>query len=86
MKMYTWICKSNDGYEQEATGFSDTKKEAYENMRDAALEKIKWNTEFDEDFEDGMIDYHIDFLFSQWKIIHKSYSGVYTYVIKEVDL
>lgn len=83
--MYDWLCKSNDGYEEESKCDFETKREAYEDMRNAALEKIKWNTEFDEDFEDkdDMIDYHIDFYFSKGEIVHESYSGVYTYVIRE---
>ena len=85
--MYKWFCKSNDGaYEEESKYNFETKKEAYNNMRNAALEKMKWNTEYDEDFddEDDEIDYHVDFSFSKGMIVHESYSGVYTYVIKEI--
>ena len=56
-------------------------------MRNAALEKMKWNTEYDADFadiiDDGYIGYEVKF--SRNKIIHESYSGVYTYEIKEVQ-
>lgn len=56
-------------------------------MRNAALEKMKWNTEYDADFadiiDDGYIGYEVKF--RRNKIIHESYSGVYTYEIKEVQ-
>ena len=53
-------------------------------MRNSALEKMKWNTQYEEDFHDvdGYIGYNVKF--SQDKIIHESYSGVYTYEIKEI--
>ena len=55
-------------------------------MRNAALEKMKWNTEYREDFgdlEDGeYIGYKVRF--SKEVIIHESYSGIYTYKIVEV--
>jgi hypothetical protein len=60
----------------------ETKKEAYEDMRDSALDKLKWNTEFDEDFEDGEpITYNVKF--SKDSITHNSYSGEYVYTICE---
>ena len=82
--MYNWICKSGDGaYTEESKSNFETKIEAYNDMRNAALEKMKWNTEYDEDFDDvDEIDYHVDFVFSQGKIIHTSYSGIYTYEIR----
>lgn len=81
--MYYWIAKSDDGaFEDESTRDFETKKEAYEDMRTAALEKMKWNTEYNEDFfELEVINYEVKF--SQSKIIHNSYSGEYTYEIKE---
>ena len=56
-------------------------------MRNAVLEKMKWNTEYDEDFADIMADGYIGYevKFSRNKIIHESYSGIYTYEIKEVQ-
>ena len=83
--MFKWYCKSNDGYEEESKYAFETKHEAYNDMRNAVLEKMKWNTEYDEDFEDEeeVIDYCVDFYFSQGKIVHKSYSGIYTYVVYE---
>ena len=82
--MYEWVCKSDDGvYEEESGRGFETRREAYNDMRNAALEKMKWNTEYDEDFEDeeDEVGYHV--VFSKGKIIHESYSGIYTYVIKK---
>ena len=84
--MYYWVAESDDGcFEDKSSRIFDTQKEAYEDMRNAALEKMKWNTEFDEDFYDvDAIDYEV--IFYKDKIIHSSYSGEYTYSIckKEV--
>lgn len=83
MKKYSWIVSSNDGsYEGQSCGFFDTKKEAYEDMRKEALEKMKWNTEL-EDFSDiGEEDYiAYEVKFHPNYIVHESYSGIYTYKI-----
>lgn len=81
---YYWRASSNDGsYLEESRLLFSTKREAYEDMRNAALDKMKWNTEYDEDFEDGIpIDYTV--MFSQDKIIHESFSGKYIYEIVEL--
>lgn len=89
--MYYWIANSDDGaYEVDSIRDLNkqfkTKREAYDDMRNAALEKMKWNTEYDEDYdEQGVeyIDYDVHFEFSKGKITHESYSGLYTYEIKE---
>ena len=88
MKKYKWVAASNDGaFEDESRQEFTSKKECYNDMRNAALEKMKWNTEYYADFadiiEDGYIGYEVKF--SRNKIIHESYSGVYTYEIKEVS-
>lgn len=88
MKKYKWVAASNDGaFEDESCKEFTSKRECYNDMRNAALEKMKWNTEYDADFadiiEDGYIGYEVKF--SRNKIIHESYSGVYTYEIKEVQ-
>jgi response regulator of citrate/malate metabolism len=44
---------------------------------------MKWNTEFTDCDENDTLGYKVHF--SQNKIIHESYSGVYTYEIKEFD-
>lgn len=83
MKKYTWIASSNDGsYQATSCRFFDTKKEAYEDMRNEALEKMKWNTEL-EDFSDldesDYLGYEVKFHPNY--IVHESYSGTYTYKI-----
>ena len=81
--MFYWKAKSNDScFEDKSTCLFKTKKEAYDDMRNAALNKMKWNTEFEEDFaEENTIDYHISF--SKNSIVHNSYSGQYTYKIHQ---
>lgn len=88
MKKYKWVAESNDGaFEDESCKWFTSKRECYNDMRNAALEKMKWNTEYDADFadiiDDGYIGYEVKF--SRNKIIHESYSGVYTYEIKEIE-
>ncbi len=48
------------------------------------LKKMTWNTEYNHDFEsdDDVISYNV--VFSKKSIVHNSYSGIYTYEIKEV--
>lgn len=83
MKRYSWKASSDDGgFEDEGQVWFKTHKEAYEDMKDHALEKMKWNTEWD-DFSDmseaDCIGYNVTF--HQNYIIHTSYSGTYTYRI-----
>ena len=85
--MFYWKASSDDGAFEDVSekGF-ETEKEAYEDMRNAALEKMKWNTEYDEDFDDGFEDFvKYKVKFKKNKIIHKSFSGKYTYKIYESD-
>lgn len=83
---FKWFASSSDGcFEDMSEKVFKTKKECYEDMRNAALEKMKWNTQYDEDFEDEddeWIGYHV--MFSKDKITHDSYSGLYTYQIINV--
>lgn len=84
--MYYWRAYSNDGvYELDSMiDFGrqfETKIEAYDDMRNEALDKMKWNTEYDEDYCDETETIEYDVCFSQNKIIHNSYSGLYTYEI-----
>lgn len=52
-KKYYWEASSNDGsFEDFSEQFFDNTKDAYEDMRNAVLEKMKWNTNL-EDFEGG---------------------------------
>lgn len=85
MKKYRWVAESNDhSFEDESRQEFTSKKECYNDMRNAALEKMKWNTEYSQDFNDcESIEYRVTFY--QERIIHASYSGVYTYEIKEVE-
>ena len=82
--MYIWEAYCKDGsYTDESEVKFKTRKAAYEDMRNAVFEKMKWNTEFDEDFYDGEpINYYVEF--TQDRITHESFSGVYVYEIKEV--
>lgn len=81
---YKWVAKSDDGsFEDESKTLFSSKKSCYNNMRRHALEKMQWNTQYDEDFVDcGSIGYEVQF--TPNSITHKSYSGVYTYQIVEV--
>lgn len=48
--MYKWVCNSDDGtYVDNSEHDFATKAEAYNDMRNAALEKMKWNTEYNEE-------------------------------------
>ena len=82
---YKWVAECSDGsFNDESRESYKTKEECYCYMRDAALEKMKWNTEYNQDFydEDDSIGYEVSF--SQNEIKHVSYSGTYTYKIIEV--
>ena len=83
MKKYRWVAESNDrSFEDESRQDFASKEECYNDMRNSALEKMKWNTEFYDVDENDTLGYKVHF--SKNKIIHESYSGVYTYEIKEV--
>ena len=84
MKKYKWVAASNDGaFNDESCNAFTYKRECYNDMRNAALKKMKWNTEFYDVEENDTLEYKVHF--SKNKIIHESYSGVYTYEIKEVQ-
>lgn len=81
-KGFRWIASSNDGcFEDGSQEVFATREECYNDMRNAVLEKMKWNTDFHEDFEedDDVIGYDVQF--SRNKIVHTSYSGTYTYTM-----
>lgn len=84
---YKWVAFSNDGaYEVSSDATYESKKECYDDMRDAVLKKMKWNTEYDEDFDyDGdAVNYEVRF--AKEMIIHESFSGVYVYkIVPEKD-
>ena len=83
-KHYFWLASSNDGAFEDFSATTFTEKEmCYNDMRNSALDKMKWNTEYREDFADMDDDEFIgyDVRFRKDKIIHESYSGLYTYQI-----
>ena len=83
---YKWVAYSNDGsYEDFSRSSFDNKKDCYNDMRNAVLEKMKWNTEYDEDFDykDAAVGYKV--LFTQNMIVHTSFSGTYAYKIVGAD-
>ena len=83
---YKWVAYSNDGsYEDFSRSSFDNKKDCYNDMRNAVLEKMKWNTEYDEDFTctDDAVGYKVRF--TQDMIIHTSFSGTYVYKIVGAD-
>lgn len=84
---YKWIAECSDGAFNDESALFNTEKECYNDMRNAVLEKMKWNTEYDEDFGDVPDDEYIgyDVRFKRRKITYKSYSGLYTYKIVEVE-
>jgi hypothetical protein len=86
MKKYKWIAECSDGAFNDESALFNTEKECYNNMRNAVLEKMKWNTEYDEDLGEVSDDEYIgyDVRFQRRKITHKSHSGLYTYRIVEV--
>lgn len=82
MKKYKWFANSSDGsFDDESKEYFTSKEECYNDMRNSALEKMKWNTEWEDVDDDDTIGYRVHF--SRNKIIHESYSGLYTYVIIE---
>jgi hypothetical protein len=85
---YKWVAECSDGaFEDKSKQIFATKEECYNDMRNSALEKMKWNTEFRQDFdnEEDSIGYEVSF--SQNEIVHKSYSGTYTYkIVEEVSI
>lgn len=84
MKKYKWFANSNDGsFEDESEESFTSKEECYNDMRNSALEKMKWNTEWEDVDDDGTLGYKVHF--SKNKIIHESYSGMYTYEIIEIN-
>ena len=77
-----WVAFSHDGsYEDGSRSSFEKKEDCYNSMRDAVLSKMKWNTEYAEDFEGegDAVEYKV--WFTQDMIIHESYSGVYVYKI-----
>ena len=52
-KKYRWIASSSDGaFQDESKQLFNSKEDCYNDMRNNALEKMKWNTEFKHDYFD----------------------------------
>lgn len=82
MGKFKWVAYCHDwAFEDNSEGTFDSEKECYDDMRNAALEKMKWNTEHDEDFADGTTAIGYEVWFAPNMIVHKSYSGTYLYLI-----
>ena len=92
---YKWIAYSHDyAYEDNSKKVFDTIKDCYNDMRKSVLEKMTWNTNYDEDFEypndevaplnyGDAISYQV--WFEKRMIVHRSFSGTYVYLIVADD-
>ena len=79
---FKWVAYSNDGsYEDFSKKVFKSKEECYNDMRNAALSKMKWNTEYNEDFETDDVAVNYKVRFTKNMIIHESFSGIYVYKI-----
>ena len=83
---YSWVASSNDGsFEDKGDKWFKNKRDAYVNMRDHALKKMQWNTEW-EDLDDNGDSLGYEVHFAKDKIVHESYSGIYTYrLVEKID-
>lgn len=85
-KRFKWVAFSHDwSYEVGSHSTFVTKDACYNDMRDAVLGKMKWNTEYNEDFSDGTDAISYKVWFEQGMIVHQSYSGTYVYLIVNED-
>ena len=91
---YRWTASSDDGsFSDSSAKTFDTQAECYMDMMNHAIDKMKWNVEWNDVCDDcvivpnkdgiligsSCIEYNAQFFTD--KIIHKSYSGIYTYSI-----
>lgn len=83
---WKWIAKSDDGSFEDASKYLfDSLKEAYDDMRNAALNKMKCNTQYDAYFPDcEKLSYEVRF--SPMRIEHTSYRRTYRYEIVPAEL
>ena len=93
---YFWTADSSDGVFHENSKIFNTQEECYADMMNSAVNKMKWNIEWEDVVSDGAtttesngivttgepIGYELKVNANE--IIHKSYSGTYTYTIKTV--
>ena len=83
---FKWVGFSHDwSYEVGSDCSFTTKEQCYNDMRDAVLGKMKWNTEYNEDFADGTDAISYKVWFDRGMIVHQSYSGTYVYLIVDED-
>ena len=94
---YHWIAHSDDDCYTEGSGPFDTQEECYKDMMNHAIDKMKWNLEWSDVLYDGVtkteskglvttgepIGYELKV--NADEIVHKSYSGTYTYRIEVVQ-
>ena len=84
---YIWSAFCSDGgWTDRSNEVFGTLKECYDNMRDAALNKLHYNTEIDEMPEDeGPVYWKLTFDGeSRTIILHSEICGTYTYMVLEV--
>lgn len=90
-KRFKWVCYSDDtAFEDGSEHTFETEAECYADMQAHALEKMKWNTNYEDgDFNDCFDDYYDGITykvhFAKKMIIHHSYSGGYVYKIVDAD-
>lgn len=85
-KKFKWVAFSHDSaYEANSKTTFSEQKDCYNDMRNAVFEKMKWNTQYAEDFEtkDDAVSYKV--WFEQGMIVHQSYSGTYVFLIVNED-
>ena len=88
---YKWVAYCHDwAFEDKSNGTFEDENECYNDMRNAVLEKMKWNTNIEDgDFADCQNDYTdgitYEVHFAKKMIVHKSYSGTYVYLMLEED-
>jgi hypothetical protein len=86
MNRYKWVAFSHDwSYEDNGRHLYANLNDCYNDMRDAVLNKMKWNTEYDEDFDSPAAAVSYKVWFEQGMIVHQSYSGTYVYLIVNED-
>jgi hypothetical protein len=86
VKRFKWVAFSHDwSYEVGSETAFVTKEGCYNDMRTAVLNKMRWNTEYNDDFEDGTDAISYKLWFERGMIVHQSYSGTYVYLIVNED-
>lgn len=85
-KRFKWVAFSHDtAYEANSKTTFTEEKDCYNDMRNAVLEKMKWNTEYAEDFDTRQDAVSYKVWFEQGMIVHQSFSGTYVYLIVKED-